>query len=156
MARRLVPSRPNPNRKPAKRLRFGKEETDAEDKRPRAWRGDSFRRGQTQTANQQSVCGLERRKRAQRIRGLAHGAGPRSVEAVSDVPPAAPSFPSCRKRWGRKGALGRVWCVLRVQFRQEPVFIVVTNTPSHLTGALVRAACYDTPNLIVVAFERLR
>ena len=74
--------------------------------------GDSFRRGQTQTANQQSVCGLERRKRTQRIRGLAHGAGTRSVEAVSDVPPAAPSFPSCRKRWGRKGALGYVWCFL--------------------------------------------
>ena len=32
-------------------------------------------------------------------------------------------------------------------------FIVVTNTPSHLTGAKVRAACYDTPNLIAAAFE---
>ena len=51
MARGLVPSRPNPNRKPAKRLRFGKEETDAEDKRPRAWRGDSFRRGRFRRAS---------------------------------------------------------------------------------------------------------
>ena len=39
-------------------------------------------------------------------------AGARSVEAGSDAPPAAPSFPSCRKRWGRKGALGCVWCFL--------------------------------------------
>ena len=39
-------------------------------------------------------------------------AGTRSVEAGSDAPPAAPSFPSCRKRWGRKGALGCVWCFL--------------------------------------------
>ena len=28
------------------------------------------------------------------------------------LPPAAPSFPSCRKRRGRKGALGYVWCIL--------------------------------------------
>ena len=30
-----------------------------------------------------------------------------------DEPPAAHSFPSCRKRMGRKGALVTVWCVLR-------------------------------------------
>ena len=30
----------------------------------------------------------------------------RSVVVVSDAPPAAPSFPSCRKRRGRKGAIG--------------------------------------------------
>ena len=28
------------------------------------------------------------------------------------MPPAAPSFPSCRKRRGRKGTLGYVWCIL--------------------------------------------
>ena len=33
-------------------------------------------------------------------------AAARSVVVVSDAPPAAPSFPSCRKRRGRKGALG--------------------------------------------------
>ena len=30
----------------------------------------------------------------------------RSVEAVSDEPPTAHSLPPCRKRMGRKGALG--------------------------------------------------
>ena len=38
------------------------------------------------------------------------------------MPPAAPSFPPCRKRRGRKGALGYGWCVLRVRFRQAPIF----------------------------------
>ena len=37
------------------------------------------------------------------------------------MPPAAHSFPPCRKRMGRKGALGYVWCVLRVWFRQVPI-----------------------------------
>ena len=37
-----------------------------------------------------------------------------SVVVVSDAPPTAPSFPSCRKRRGRKGALGYVWCFLRL------------------------------------------
>ena len=39
-------------------------------------------------------------------------AAARSVVVISDAPPAAPSFPSCRKRYGRKGALGYVWCFL--------------------------------------------
>ena len=33
-------------------------------------------------------------------------------------PPAAHSFPPCRKRMERKGALGYVWCVLRVWLSQ--------------------------------------
>ena len=35
--------------------------------------------------------------------------------------PTAHSFPSCRKRMERKGALGYVWCILRVLLRQEPI-----------------------------------
>ena len=35
-------------------------------------------------------------------------------------------------------------------------FSVITNTHSHPTGAMVRAACYGTPSLIAVAFELLR
>jgi len=35
-------------------------------------------------------------------------------------------------------------------------FSVAANTPNHLTGAMVRAACYGTPNLLAVAFEWLR
>ena len=38
------------------------------------------------------------------------------------MPPAAHSFPPCRKRMGRKGALGYVWRVLRVRFRQVLIF----------------------------------
>ena len=55
---------------------------------------------------QRSGSAGKRRKRAQRIRGFAFSAGTRSVEAASDAPPAALSFPPCRKRQGRKGALG--------------------------------------------------
>ena len=46
------------------------------------------------------------------------------------MPPAAPSFPPCRKRRGRKGALGRVWCVLRVRFRQVLIFGYYEHTDS--------------------------
>ena len=64
--------------------------------------------GQSQNTNQRSVCVLERRKRTQRISGFAHSAEARSVEAVSDVPPAAISFLSQEKRYGRKECLGAV------------------------------------------------
>ena len=59
---------------------------------------------------------MERRKRAQRIRDFARSAGVRSVEAVSDVPPAALSFP-LRRKIGEKRVLGDAGCVLRVRFR---------------------------------------
>ena len=49
-------------------------------------------------------------------------AAARSVAVVSDAPPAAPSFPSCRKRRGRKGALGRVWCVLPLNSGEAQCF----------------------------------
>ena len=70
------------------------------------------------------------------------------------MPPAAPSFPPCRKRRGRKGALGRVWCVLRCGLGKS-LFLGITNTHTHLTSALVRAACYGTSDLQVAAFEWL-
>ena len=47
-------------------------------------------------------------------------------------PPAAPSFPSCRKRRGRKGALGRVWCILRMLYRKEyDLQILRTHVPPY-------------------------
>ena len=46
----------------------------------------------------------------------------RSVVVVSDAPPAAISFPSCRKRYGRKGALGYVWVPPASEFRRKPMF----------------------------------
>ena len=49
-------------------------------------------------------------------------AGTRSVEAGSDAPPAAISFPSRGKRYGRKGRL-RMHLVLPASaFRQDPMF----------------------------------
>ena len=78
--RRLVPSRPNPNRKPAKRLRFGKEETDSEDKRPRAWRGDSFRRGHFRRASGGPIFSVLPEKM-----GEKRGAGMRLVRAAGTV-----------------------------------------------------------------------
>ena len=41
---------------------------------------------------------------------------------VSDAPPAAPSFPSCRKRRGRKGSLGYGLVLPASEFRQDPMF----------------------------------
>ena len=38
------------------------------------------------------------------------------------MPPAAPSFPSCRKRRGRKGALGYGWVRPASDFRQASEF----------------------------------
>ena len=46
------------------------------------------------------------------------------------MPPAAPSFPPCRKRRGRKGALGYGWCVMRVRFRQVLIFSRCEHTKS--------------------------
>ena len=49
-------------------------------------------------------------------------AAARSVVVVSDAPPAAPSFPSCRKRRGRKGALGYDLLHSASEFRLDPGF----------------------------------
>ena len=49
-------------------------------------------------------------------------AAARSVVVISDAPPAAPSFPSCRKRRGRKGALGYGWVCPASEFRRGPMF----------------------------------
>ena len=69
-----------------------------------------------------------------------------------DGPPAALSFPPCRKRQGRKGALsyGLVHPAGAVQVRT--CFIVVTNTPSHPTSAGLRAACYETTRFVSSCF----
>ena len=56
------------------------------------------------------------------------------------LPPAAPSFPSCRKRRGRKGALGYGLVRPASEFRQGPMFWSGVPLDSHLTGILVRAA----------------
>ena len=93
----------------------------------------------------------KRRKRTQRIRGFAHGAGTRSVEAVSDVPPAAPIFSLAREKIGEKRTLGYVWRILRMQFRQALIFSCCEHTNSpygrYSTRRLLRytkfASSYD-------------
>ena len=35
-------------------------------------------------------------------------------------------------------------------------FLIIANTPSHLTGTILRAACHGTTNLKAAAFEWLR
>ena len=80
----------------------------------------------------------------------------RSVVVVSDAPPAAPSFPSCRKRRGRKGALGYGLVRSASEFRREPMF-----QASFHTIVTSRASWYappDTgvPNLQLVALEYLQ
>ena len=61
-------------------------------------------------------------------------AAPERFSQICDclLPPAAPSFPSCRKRRGRKGALGRVWCILRMLYRKEyDLQILRTHVPPY-------------------------
>ena len=59
-------------------------------------------------------------------------------------PPAAPSFPPCRKRWGRKGALVTVWCVLRGQSRQVLIFSCYEHTNSPYGRYSTRRLLRDT------------
>ena len=68
-------------------------------------------------------------------------AGTRSVEAGSDAPPAALSFPSCRKRWGRKGALGYGLVHTASEFRRVPMF-----RASFHTIVTLRASYYALPD----------
>ena len=71
------------------------------------------------------------------------------------MPPAAPSFPSCRKRWGRKGALGYVWCFLHLSLGKSQCFSLAFHS-----GVTLRASDYAPPDtgvsdLQLVALERL-
>ena len=46
------------------------------------------------------------------------------------MPPAAPSFPSCRKRMGRKGALGDAGCILRCDSGRNLIYRYYEHTYS--------------------------
>ena len=82
-------------------------------------------------------------------------AAARSVVVVSDAPPAAPSFPSCRKRRGRKGALGYIWCILPLNLG-EALFFRCRSTRWSPYGFFDYAPP-DTgvPNLQLVSVEYL-
>ena len=82
-------------------------------------------------------------------------AAARSVVVVSAAPPAAPSFPSCRKRRGRKGALGYIWCILPLNLG-EALFFRCRSTRWSPYGFFDYAPP-DTgvPNLQLVSVEYL-
>ena len=77
----------------------------------------------------------------------------RSVVVVSDAPPAAPSFPSCRKRRGRKGALGYVWCFLRLNIGRSLCFSCLSTRWSPHEFLTTRRLIRWVSNLELVALE---
>ena len=72
------------------------------------------------------------------------------------MPPAAPSFPSCRKRRGRKGALGYSWVRSASEFRQEPMFRVSFHTVVTLRASDCAPPDTGVSDLQLVAFEYLQ
>ena len=74
---------------------------------------------------------------------------------VSDAPPAAPSFPSCRKRRGRKGALRRVWCILPLNSGKSQCFRRRSTRDSPYWRLGTRRLIRGVPNLRLVAVEYL-
>ena len=61
--------------------------------------------------------------------------------------PTAPSFPPCRKRRGRKGTLGRVWCILPLILGRNQYFRRRSTRYSpygyHTTRRLIRYTGFD-------------
>ena len=82
-------------------------------------------------------------------------AGIRSVVVISDAPPAAPSFPSCRKRRGRKGALGVRLVHSASEFRREPIFQASFHTMVTLRASGCAPPDTGVSDLQLVAVERL-
>ena len=67
---------------------------------------------------------------------------------ISDAPPAAISFPLRGKRYGRKGALGRVWCVLPLDLGENRCFDLAFHTVVTL-----RASDYAPPDTVGIKFD---
>ena len=82
-------------------------------------------------------------------------AAARSAVVVSDAPPAAPSFPSCRKRRGRKGALGYVWCFLRLSLGKPQCFGLAFHSVVTLRASWYAPPDTGVPNLQLVSVEYL-
>ena len=80
-------------------------------------------------ANQRSVCALERRKRAQRIRGFALS-GDSFRRGRFRRTSGGPFFSVLPEKNGEKRGAGYVWCILRVQFRRVLIFGCYEHTYS--------------------------
>ena len=74
---------------------------------------------------------------------------------VSDAPPAAPFFPSCRKRRGRKGALGCGLVRPASEFRRVSMFQASFHTIATLRASWYAPPDTGVPNLQLVALEYL-
>ena len=74
-------------------------------------------------------------------------AAARSVVVVSDAPPAAPSFLSQEKRWGRKECLGDAGCILPLHSGGSQCFGLAFHT--RLT---LRASWYAPPDTAGIRF----
>ena len=137
-----------------------------------SWRAAPERLSQichkTQTAN--SVCGLERKKRAQRKRGSANS-GDSFRRGRFCRASGGPIFPSCRKRWGEKRGAGMRLVLSASEFRRGPGFqasfhsevtLRVSAARRLIRGAKFAAGCHRTfavnrrcrPDLLVCTFLR--
>ena len=72
------------------------------------------------------------------------------------TPPAAISFPSCRKRYGRKGALGCFWCFLPRNLGRNQCFGLAFHTIVTLRASWYAPPDTGVPNLQLVALEYLQ
>ena len=70
------------------------------------------------------------------------------------MPPAPLLFRLAGKEGGEKGRLDAFGAYCGYGLGKS-LFLGITNTHTHLTSALVRAACYGTSDLQVAAFEWL-
>ena len=91
-------------------------------------------------------------------RELAPKATEGLLSQICDCPmsPTAPSFPSCRKRRGRKGALGYGLVRSASEFRQAPIFQASFHTIVTLRVSDYAPPDTREPGLRAVAFEYLQ
>ena len=79
----------------------------------------------------------------------------RSVVVVSDAPPAAPSFLSQEKRWGRKECVGTRLALSASEFRREPGLQASFHTIVTLRASYYAPPDTGDPNLQLVSVEYL-
>ena len=78
-----------------------------------------------------------------------------SVVVVSDAPPTAPSFPSCRKRRGRKGGAWLRLVLSASEFRQAPMFGLAFHSVVTLRASWYAPPDTGASSLQLVAVEYL-
>ena len=91
-------------------------------------------------------------------RELAPKATEGLLSQICDCPmsPTAPSFPSCRKRRGRKGALGYGRCFLHLNLGRKQCFSLTFHTIVTSRASWYAPSDTGVPNLQLVALEYLQ